>query len=389
MDSSLNPYAPGSGLTPPSLEGRDEEIAAADLTMARARSRRPARGIVLYGLRGVGKTVLLNKFRDMATRHGWLVCEIEGRGENVQRERVRLVIGLLRAVMNDLHRRGASVEIDRAVQAILSLAQTHDIRVPDIGISLTPGVADSGHFDVDLEEAVELLSIALRQESRAIGVFIDEMQELDSELLSILLAVQHRAGQQEWPFFIFGAGLPGLPARLGDLRSYAERLFDYRDIGPLDPKAAREALVLPASVRGLEYDPAAADILLDAAGGYPYFIQTYGRAAWDAAASRSLDRTTAELALAEGNEELDSGFFSSRWERVSPMQREYLHAMADLNLPIVTTKAIAERIGKPLSKLSVVRQAIIEKGLVWAPERGGLAFTLPGMAGYIRRQIDS
>jgi len=388
MHSELNPFVPGSGLTPHELVGRDEEIIAFDLTVARTRARRPSRGMVLHGLRGVGKTVLLNRLREHAERMGWLVVELEGRPDGREQEKVRFGRALLRGASRLYEGAHPSQSLLDALGSAKSFANSQGIRTDGLGFQAVAGRSDSGQLEVDLEELVEDLSVAMRESSSATGIFIDEMQDLDPELLSALLSVQHRAGQKGWPFYIIGAGLPGLPASLSGMRSYAERLFDYRHIGPLDEGHAREAFVAPVERLGASIEDGALRQLLDAARGYPYFIQTYGQAAWDVAETKMITETDAVRAIALGNAELDMGFFLSRWERVTPSQRAYLHAMAELEGDVYTTSDIAERLGKPLSKLSVVRQSLLEKMLVFAPERGKLAFSVPGMPAYIRRQHD-
>jgi hypothetical protein len=388
MRAELNPFAPGSGLTPPALVGRVSEIDAFDLTVARSRARRPSRGMVLHGLRGVGKTVLLNRFREHAEHMEWLVVELEGRPGEAGQQSIRFGRALMRAAVRLNSDSATTRSMRDALGSIVSFADGLGIRLAELGIEPTVGRADSGHLEVDLEELIEDLCRGLRDTSGALGVFIDEMQDLDADLLGALLSAQHRAGQKGWPFYIIGAGLPGLPATLSGMRSYAERLFDYRHIGPLEPDAAREALVEPVEKTGASFDPRGLDIILEAAGGYPYFLQTYGQAAWDVAEDRTISEADAGYAIAAGNKDLDMGFYLSRWERVTPAQRTYLRAMAGVKGDVVTTAEIAERLGKPLSKLSVVRQSLIAKGLVFAPERGQLAFSVPGMPDYIRRQFD-
>lgn len=227
---------------------------------------------------------------------------------------------------------------------------------------------------------------ALHERQTAFGVFIDEMQDLDHELMAAILAVQHRAGQREWPFYVTGAGLPTLPSTLSAARSYAERLFNYREIGPLDDHAARRALVEPARVLGAVYDDDAAELLVRSSRGYPYFLQTYGQAAWDLGIGRIITIEDARGALARGNEELDMGFFPARWDRATPAERNYLGAMSvDEGAPSSTAQ-LAERLGTKQGRLSPARQALIEKGIIYAPDRGLVAFTVPVMDEFVRRR---
>lgn len=390
MHPALNPYVPGSGLRPAILVGRDDEINEFDLTVAKSRARRISRGIVLYGLRGVGKTVLLNQFRERATQATWVVANIEGRGEAPGLEQARLTRAIFQSVFRELTGGNPSSELREAFRSVVALAATQELHVPAIGLLPAVGRADSGLFELDLEEAIEDVATVLKSEFRALALFVDEMQELNSPLLATLLSIQHRAGQLEIPFYLIGAGLPQLPAKLGELRSYAERLFDYRQIGPLSTAAAHEALAQPAQATGARYTDDAIQVLLDAARGYAYFIQAYGQATWNAAPEgKIIALQAAEDGIRKGNEDLDSSFFLSRWDRVTPAQKEYLRAMAEIGDSDIETKLIAQALDKPLSKLSVLRQTLVERGLVYAPRHGQLSFTLPGMASYILRKAST
>jgi len=388
MQPDLNPFAPGSGRPPPVLVGRQTEIDAFDLTIARSRARQLSRGIILHGLRGVGKTVLLNRFREQAERSDWFVVEIEGQagpaGQAAVRQKLARAFLLAASKAHRSKKWGQSVR--RALGTVKSFSISLGVAKVEIGVDATQGRADSGDIAIDLEELVADLAPALREESSAIGIFIDEMQDLDPELLSALLTVQHRAGQKDWPFYVVGAGLPVLPSVLSGIKSYAERLFDYRRVGPLSPVPAMAAIADPVRIRGADFEPKALQDLLDAAEGYPYFLQTYGRAAWDAARTTTISVEDAEAAITVGHEELDMGFYPARWERVTPAERRYMQAMAESGTDSISTRDIVSRLGSTLSRQSNVRQSLISKGIAYAPERGYLAFTVPGMSAFIRRQ---
>jgi len=391
MLPELNPFAPGSGLPPPSLTGRSAEIDAFDLVVARSRVRRASRGMILHGLRGVGKTVLLNEFRAQAEKANWFIVEIEGRPTQSGQAAVRhrLARSLLTAASRASRSTKLSEGLRRALGTVKSFSVSVGVVAVEIGVESAHGRADSGQIEIDFEELVEDLAPALLESSSAFAIFIDEMQELDDELLVALLAAQHRAGQKGWPFYIFGAGLPDLPSRLSSARSYAERLFDYRRIGPLEPTAAREALVSPIEKHGATFDPDALSSLLECAEGYPYFLQTYGRAVWDAARDRHITPEDAEAAITVGDDELDMGFYPSRWDKITDSEREYMITMAELGGETVGTGDIANALGRSATSKSKVRQSLIDKGLVYPPERGRLSFTVPRMASYIRRQYSN
>ncbi|WP_326948063.1 ATP-binding protein [Arthrobacter sp. RIT-PI-e] len=230
------------------------------------------------------------------------------------------------------------------------------------------------------------MSIALKADNSAFAIFIDEMQDLDQDLLTALITVQHTAGQRGWPFYIVGAGLPNLPTTLSRARTYAERLFDYRTIGPLEDVDAQYALTRPAKEMGAEYSPEALATLLQASARYPYFIQEFGKAIWDAAPATPFTGDDAELAVFLGLGQLDAGFFSSRWGRATRKERSYLRAMADDGDTGSSTSTIAERLGIKATALGPARAQLISKGIIYSPEHGRVAFTVPGMTGFILRQ---
>lgn len=390
MRAELNPYAPGAGLRPPELVGRQPEVDAFDLLVARSRRGQTSRSLVLHGLRGVGKTVLLNQFRAQADSAGWLVVDVEGQtsdsGQQTTRRRLAREIAL---AARRLHRGRA---LTSAVRDALATVKAFSVQFGGMGFSVdveaSVGRADTGVIEIDLEELVEDLAPALREQQRVLALFVDELQDLEPALLAALISVQHRAGQREWPFVVVGAGLPSVPGALTSAKSYAERLFDYREIGSLPSGAAADALVLPAQRSGVTFDPDALDTIVDAAGGYPYFLQTYGSAAWDLAADKRITRADADGAIERGNAELDSGFFPGRWASATPAERQYLVAMSDDPEGESSTGEVASRLGVPAKATSQARQALIGKGIVFAPQRGRIAYTVPHMRAFVRRQAD-
>ncbi|WP_136709032.1 AAA family ATPase [Agromyces sp. H66] len=389
MRPELNPYSPGSGLNPPHLVGRQAEIDAFDLVVARTRAGHHNRGMILHGLRGVGKTVLLNQFREQAERAEWFIIELEGRPTETGQEAVRQRLARLMMLAGRRFLRGkhATGKVKQALGTIKSFSLSLGVASVELGLDANPGRADSGQIEIDFEELVEDLAPALREASSAFALFIDEMQDLDSELVVALLAAQHRAGQKNWPFYIFGAGLPSLPSVLSEARSYAERLFNYRNIGALERPAAADALTVPATRQGARYEDEAINVIVDAARGYPYFLQTYGQSAWGIAEGRVITADDAREAIIEGNAELDMGFFPARWDRATPAERNYLRAMARDGEDGSRTSELAERLKVKPASLSPARQNLISKGIIFMPERGRVAFTVPNMAAFIQRQF--
>jgi len=387
MDRSLNPYNPGAGLRPPALVGRAAETDAFEVMVARAAARMPNRGMVLSGLRGVGKTVLLNELRARDERAGGFVAAVEGqRGEQGQDAvRRRLAREFLIAVRR-LSKPGMPARLRAALGAVSSFSIKAGVTGIALDVATSAGRADSGDLETDVGELVEDLADALGDGGLAFALFIDEMQDVDLPTLSALLATQHGAGQRGRPFYIIGAGLPSLPGVLSQARSYAERLFDYHRIGALDRGPALAALRDPALANGADYEQPALDLLVAAAQGYPYFLQEYGRAIWDIAQAAPFTAGDATAALEYGLARLDEGFFTARWERATRVEREFLAAMAVEAGGACATLALATRLGKKVSAIGPARAGLIGKGLIYAPDHGMVAYTVPGMATFIRRQ---
>ncbi len=341
---------------------------------------------MLTGLRGVGKTVLLNEMHRMAEDFDWLTVRLEARREETGARAVR------RNLARDLvvaARKYTRTRLSARMRAALGTISAFNAKIGatsiELGVELNHGRGDSGDVEVDLVELVQDVAAALGEQGRAFAVFIDEMQDLDGETLGALIAAQHAANQRDLPFYIVGAGLPNLPRVLTETRSYAERLFDYRSIGQLDRTESARALAEPAERLGATYAPAALDVLLDAAGGYPYFLQEYGQAAWSVAADRSISEDDARAAVEYGTEQLDGGFFRSRWSRATRSERRMLAAMAADGEGPSATGPVAERMQLKPKSLGPYRAALIQKGLVYAPEHGQVAFTVPGMAAFVHR----
>lgn len=389
MDPALNPFNPGSGVRPPELVGRDSEIDAFDLLVARSKSNTVGdRGMVLSGLRGVGKTVLLNVFAEHARRNDWLVIQLEAQPGEAGKKATRAKLAReLELGARRLRGKPAWSFLQNAMASIGNISAS--LGVTGVSASVTTkqqGRADSGNLDIDLEELVEDVSLAMRKARAGFGLFIDEMQDLDEELLTVLLSVQHLAGQRGWPFYIIGAGLPNLPGKISEARTYGERLFLYRTIGQVNEGAASEALALPISRLGASLAPDALSLLLSAANGYPFFLQVYGRSVWEAASDKVISAEDAQVAVRLGTSDLDHGFFEARWQRATTAERLYLRAMAQDGDSPSSTGEIADRLGKSTTKLAVIRSRLIAKGVVYAPEYGSIQFTVPGMAGFIARQ---
>ncbi|MBM6401157.1 ATP-binding protein [Phycicoccus sonneratiae] len=400
MDPIRNPYAPGAGQRPPELAGRDEQLDAFDVVLERVARGRPERSVVLTGLRGVGKTVLLNALRSAAVRAGWGTGKLEARPEQSLR---RPLSSALHQAVRELGPAGGAGE--HALGVVRSFAQREtagagtgrgapklrDRWNPGIQVPAVAGRADSGDIEIDLVELLSDLGGMAADTGRGIAVFIDEMQDLGPEDVSALCAAAHEISQTGLPLVVVGAGLPHLPAVLSASKSYSERLFRYSRIDRLDRAAADAALVRPAEEEGAAYEPAALDAMYAATGGYPYFIQAYGKAVWDRAPGSPITPADVEVAAPEADSELAVGFFGSRFERATPGEREYLRAMAEVaagapdgETEAVATSEVAAHLGRKPQSLSPARDALLKKGLIYSGERGLIAFTVPHFGRYLR-----
>ncbi len=390
MDPVRNPYSPGAGLRPVELAGRDSEIARFEVLRARARQRRNDQSIVFYGLRGVGKTVLLNELAEAARADGWIVAKVEGDSSGTRSPFRSQIAQSLNVALRQV--RGQRAKGSRMKAALRTFKSFSLKAAPDgtlsVGIELEAdlGRADTGSLQVDLTDLALDLGDAAIELDCGVALIIDEMQDLKADELAAICQACHEAGQQNKPFFIVGAGLPNLPGMLAEARSYAERLFQYSTIGPLPSAEAAIALTRPAQQENVEWTDPAVALVVAAADGYPYFLQEFASAAWDVASSSPIDRDDATEGVRIGKARLDAGFFRSRWERATPAERDYLSAMAaDGDAPSQSGE-VARRLQKLPAQLGPVRAKLISKGLVFAPEHGSIAFTVPGMADFIARQ---
>ena len=392
MDPVRNPYAPGAGQRPPELTGRDREISQFEVVLERIARGRPERSMVLTGLRGVGKTVLLNTFRSMALQRLWGTGKIEARpGQSIRRP----VAAALHMAVRELAPRHRAPDRIEYFLGVLKAFALHDPKAPK-GSSVTAGLgidvpaqrgrADSGDLEVDLTELFAEAASVAADLSVGIALFVDEMQDVPAPDISALCAACHELSQTGGPLIVVGAGLPHLPSVLSASKSYSERLFRYVRIDRLDRDAADFALLAPARREGADFEAAALDALYAAADGYPYFVQAYGKVTWDVAAASPVTVADVSVASPVAAGELAVGFFGSRYERATPAEREYMRAMALLGDEPVQTAQVAEELGRKPSSVSPARDSLIKKGLIYSSERGLIAFTVPHFGRFLRAQ---
>ncbi len=399
MDPVRNPYAPGAGQRPPELAGRDRELQAFEVVLERIARGRPERSLVLTGLRGVGKTVLLNSLRSQAISRLWGTGKIEARPDQSLRRPVSAALHMAVRELAPRHR--APDRIDEFLGVLKAFAlrgapttaklRDRDRWQPGIDVPAATGRADSGDIEIDLTELFSDAASIATDVGTGIALFIDEMQDVQTDDVSALCAACHELSQLGAPLIVVGAGLPHLPAVLSASKSYSERLFRYQRIDRRERLAADQALTAPAEREGVEYDAKALDAMYDASGGYPYFVQAYGKATWDHAPRSPITADDVRVAAPEAEAELGVGFFGSRYERATPAEREYLRSMAQLAPSddmqgAVPTADIAKDLGRRPASLSPARDALIKKGLIYSGERGTVAFTVPHFGRYLRSQ---
>lgn len=387
MDPRLNPYSPGAGAKPPELAGRDDIIERAAIALDRIRAGRAARSMVFYGLRGVGKTVLLNNIRLDAEARGIATVAIEApEGRSLP----GLLTPALRAALLKLSRGEALMDkLKRSMQALAGFAKALKVKYGDVEVGVEfpaePGLADSGDLEFDLTDLLSAVGDAASERKTAVVLFIDELQYVEDKQLAALVSALHRMSQNEAPVTMIAAGLPQLLGQMGDAKSYAERLFEFIEIGRLDPDAAKAALLLPAQSAGATYTDDALAAMLRETERYPYFLQEWGKHAWDVAEKPPINAKDAATATKLALAELDESFFRVRFDRVTPTERRYLRAMAELGPGPHRSGDIAEILGRPVTTVAPTRNALIRKGMIYSGAHGDTAFTVPLFDGFMKR----
>jgi hypothetical protein len=387
MNPIYNPYAPGAGTPPPELAGRDELIKTARIALERTRLRFPVKSLLLVGLRGVGKTVLLDHIREMAEGGGIHTLRIEA---PEQRSLPAMLAPQLRqALLRLSNHEKARALAQRGLRALAGFAKALKVKYEDIEVGLDldpePGLADNGDLEHDLQDLIDAAGAAAEAAGTALALFIDELQYVEEEELASLITALHRAAQRRHPVVLLGAGLPQLRGRMGRAKSYAERLFDFPEIGPLSQAAARQALVKPAASQEVEFEEAALARMLNATQGYPYFLQEWGKHAWDTADASPISAADVDRASITAIAALDESFFRVRFDRLTPLEKRYLRAMAELGPDAHRSGDIAEVLGRSVNSFAPTRNKLISKGMIWSPNHGDTAFTVPLFDEFMKR----
>lgn len=386
MDPLRNPFAPGAGTPPPALVGRDDIISAAEIALHRIQRGRAEKSLMLLGLRGVGKTVLLNKIGTMAEEIGYSVVKLEApEGQRL----ARYLAPALKGVLLRLNRVEKAKDFaSQALGALQGFASVFKVTIGEINVEVAdPHTADSGNLEIDLPGLFVSVGKAARAAETSVAILVDEVQYLCEEDLRALIVAFHVISQTGLPVILFGAGLPQVAGLAGDAKSYAERLFDYPSVGPLSKPAAREAIKVPLLEEDVEIAEDALEEIVEVTGGYPYFLQEWGKHTWRVADHSPIDKNDVQKATVETTEALDKSFFRVRFDRLTPREQDYLRAMAEMGAGPHRSGEVAKLLQRTVESLGPLRSGLIKKGMIWSPSHGDTAFTVPLFDEFMKREV--
>ncbi len=387
MDPIRNPYTPGAGTPPPQLTGRDKLLERMRIVLERVRLGRPTKSVLMVGLRGVGKTVLLDRMCDDAEAAAIHTLRIEApEGRSLP----AILAPQLRWALLRLSRVEQAKELaHKALRGLTGFVTALKLKYNDIEVGLDfdsePGLADNGDLELDLQALLEVSGQAAGSAGTGLALFIDELQYVGEDELAALIMALHRSAQRRLPVVLAGAGLPQLRGRMGRAKSYAERLFDFPEVGPLAPDAACLAITGPAESEGESIDADALDYIVSKTQGYPYFLQEWGKQAWDTAESSPITLKDVKTGSQSVIAALDEGFFRVRFDRLTLSEKRYLRAMAELGPGPHRSGLIADVLERGVTSLAPVRSQLIAKGMIWSPSHGDTAFTVPLFDGFMQR----
>lgn len=387
MDPIGNPYAPGAGTPPPELAGRDDLRETVRIALERVRAGRPSKSILMVGLRGVGKTVLLDRLRDDAEASGIQTLRVEA---PESRSLPAILAPQLRLALLRLSRNEQARELaQRALRGLAGFAKALKFKYQDIEVGFDfepePGLADNGDLESDLVALLEAAGVAAKKAGTALALFVDELQYVNEDELAALITALHRTAQRSLPVMLVGAGLPQLPGRMGRAKSYAERLFDFPQVGPLPVEAARIAITKPAEAEGVKVNEDALQRIIEETRCYPYFLQEWGKHSWDMADASPIELSDVVQASVTAIAALDESFFRVRFDRLTPSEKKYLRAMAEIGPGPHRSGDIADMLGRDVTSLGPTRSQLIAKGMIWSPSHGDTGFTVPLFDEFMKR----
>ncbi|MEM9110903.1 MAG: ATP-binding protein [Planctomycetota bacterium] len=387
MDPITNPYSPGAGHSPPELAGRDAIIENVGIALERIRLGRPTKSVLMVGLRGVGKTVLLDHLNIIAEAKGLLTTRAEAPED---RSLPAILAPQLRGALLLLSKKEQVRDLAyRALRGLAGFVGALRLKYDDIEVGLDfepePGLADNGDLELDLQSLIEVIGRAAQAGETAVILFIDELQYVKETELAALITALHRAAQLKLPITLVGAGLPQLRGRMGKAKSYAERLFDFPEIAALNREASWKAIVNPALEENIEYEEEAVNRIIEVTEGYPYFLQEWGKHVWDIADASPIELSDVENASDVAIAALDESFFRVRFDRLTPTEKKYLRAMSELGAGPHRSGDIAEILNRKVESVAPLRNGLIGKGMVWSPHHGDTAFTVPLFDQFMKR----
>jgi hypothetical protein len=387
MNIVENPFQPGAGTQPPALVGRSAILEDASNALARVKNGLTAKSIFLVGLRGVGKTVLLRKILSLAEYQGYKASMIE---VDENKGFIPLLIRNLRQVLLQLDAENSiSSKVKKGLRVLKSFIKSVEFKVGSIGIQLDieseKGLADSGILDADLAEVFIAIAEAAKEKETALAIIIDELQYIKEEELSALIMAIHKVAQAALPLIVIGAGLPQLVGKAGKAKSYAERLFTYPELGPLEIEDAKRALQEPVTQKGISFTAEALEEIINVTGAYPYFLQEWGYQAWNLAQGPIIDLEVIRKVTPQAIDQLDQNFFRVRYDRLTPREKEYLRALADLEVASQRSGTVAGKLMLSVSQAAPRRQSLIKKGMIYSPRHGGTAFSVPLFGDFMKR----
>ena len=389
MNPLNNPFSPGAGNQPPELAGRSELLRRAEIVLARTKAGRAEQSLLMVGLRGVGKTVLLNRVRELAVAQGYQAVLIEA---HESKPLPLLLVPPLRQTLFTLDRmQNASQKVKRGLRVLRSFIGGIKVKLGEakFGLDIDPetGSADSGDLEADLAELFVAVGEAAQDRQTAVAIIIDELQYLSEPEMSALIMAIHKVSQRSLPLVLVGAGLPQVVGLAGKSKSYAERLFTYPEIGALSQQDAATALQEPAASQGASFTPDALAEVYRVTQGYPYFLQEWGYQSWNLADQTTIDLANIQQTTLDSTHRLDQSFFRVRFDRLTPREKDYLCALAELGTGNQRSGGVAERLGVKVQTIAPLRSSLIKKGMIYSPAHGDTAFTVPLFDQFMRRTM--
>jgi len=387
LDKARNPYAPGAGTPPPTLAGRDEILSRATLALERVKSGRPEKSFVAVGLRGVGKTVIMNQAHQLAEQQGYSVAYMEAYdGISLASELAKK----LRPLLIKLSKREQIGDLaKKAMRTLRGFASAFNVSISGFDVSISPeeGSADTGDIAADLPDLFFSIAEAAKSQGTAIAIIIDEMQYLSEDDMDALIMAVHRCNQRLLPLMLFGAGLPQLRGKMGNAKSYVERLFDFPTVDALEASAAARAIEEPAHAEGVVYEADALLEILNQTQCYPYFLQEWGHASWNEASDNKITAENVQKATGSALQRLDDSFFRVRLDRMTPTEKKYMRALAELGPGSHRSGEVAATYGAAVASVAPMRSSLIAKGMIYSPAHGDTAFTVPLFDDFMKREI--